>query len=632
MNRPRSFIVALTGFTIGAAAFWSASSPSAQTRPPNFVASAQTRPNFVFILSEDNSSSYLRLYDPTGAATPNIEKLAGHGLVFNHAFSVAPVCSVARTMLATGVSAPRIGTQFHRPLEPASLPDGWRLFHEYLRDAGYYATNNSKTDYNVDVSVKDSWNESSPTASWRNRKDQTQPFFHMETHMESHESSLQFTEAQWLDDRPKTDPASVSVWPYLPDTSLFRYTVARYHDRIATIDNIVGGVVDKLEKDGLIDDTFVFYFGDNGGVLPGSKGYVWERGLQIPLVVYTPKHFQHLLDPAMTPGSRVGGFVNFLDFGPTLLHLAGIGVPAHMDGRPILGKGITLRALNQRDETFGYADRMDERYEMVRSLRQGKWKYIRFYQGYYPDGLQNNYRYLQLGYQQWREMYTAGTLNAEQRQFFESKPAEGLYDIEADPHELRNRAGDPRFGGTLKSMRRTLTDRVSSMPDSSFFPESYLIEAALADTQKFVREHREEIVRLVTVADFALLPFEEAKPHLIEAMRSADRWERYWGVTDCAVFGDLAKSLADEAKALLNDREPLVRVRAAEFLGRVHAADPVPTLMRVLKNSQSPVESLIALNAVVYLRDSLGYAFHITKADVNAGGVPVSNRLEYLAK
>ncbi|MBI1371781.1 MAG: sulfatase-like hydrolase/transferase [Phycisphaera sp.] len=601
-----------------------------------FVPAAATlaadKPNFVFILSEDNSQDYLRMYDPTGAPTPNIEKLAEHGLIFDHAFSNAPVCSVARTTLATSVYAPRIGTQFHRKIQRVTLPEGWKLFQEYLQDAGYFTTNNSKTDYNVDRSIKVAWDDSSKKASWRERKDKSQPFFHMETHTESHESCLHFTEQQWHSDHLKTDINSVKVWPYHPDTDLFRYTVARYHDKIMVIDDIVGDTVGKLRADGLLDDTFIFYFGDHGGVLPGSKGYAYNRGLQTALVVYVPKNFQNLLDPAMKPGTRVGGFVEFVDFGPTLLHLAGVDVPQHMSGTPFLGKDISLADLNKRDETFGYADRMDERYEFVRTLRKGDLKYMRFFQGYYPDGLQNNYRYKQLGYVQWREMFKAGKLNAEQSEFFESKPAEALYDIATDPWELHNLAGDPKYGEQLKMMRDRLTDKLSSIHDLSLYPESYLIDEAVANPQSFAEAHAKEIDRLIGVANLALLPFEEAKPRLIEAMHSDNRWDRYWAATDCAVLGETARPLVDEAKKLLDDSEPLVRVRAAEFLGRIHAADPVPTLMDVLKNSHSPAESLITLNGVVYLRDDCGYKFHITKKDVKAAGGEVDRRLEYLAE
>ncbi|MFW6169535.1 MAG: sulfatase-like hydrolase/transferase [Planctomycetota bacterium] len=592
---------------------------------------AADRPNVVWIVSEDNSKHYMELFDAAGAPTPNIEKLAEHGLIFERAFSNSPVCSVARTTLATSVYAPRLGTQFHRKINAVTLPDGWRLFHEYLRDAGYYVTNNAKTDYNVAVSPKQSWNESSRKATWRRRPSDETPFFHMESHAISHESRLHFSKKVFENEETRTDPASVTLWPYFPDTELFRYTTARYHDRIKDVDDIVGQTVAKLREDGLLDDTFIFYFGDHGGVLPGSKGYAWERGVHVPLVVYVPKNFRHLLDEAMSPATRVKGFVEFVDFGPTLLHLAGVDVPEHMDGKPFLGQDITLKQLNQRDEAFSHADRFDEKYEMVRGLRKGKWKYMRFFQGYYPDGLQNNYRYKMLAYEQWRRLYREGALNALQRQFFEPKPAEALYDVEADPHELHNLADDPRHAETLVELRERLGRRMRAMPDLSYYPESFLVENALRQPSRFGREHRDEIARLADIADLGTLPFDQARPGLEKALQSDKRWDRYWAMTLCATFGPTAKPLAEKARKLLKDDEPLVRVRAAEFLGRIRAADPMPPLMDVLKTSDSYPTAAIAMNTVVYLRDALGYECDISKEDVKATGGYVKRRLEYLA-
>ncbi len=375
-------------------------------------ADAAQKPNVVWIVSEDNSIHFLAHFFEGGTATPHIEALAAQGLTFDHAFSNAPVCSVARTTLATACYAPRIGTQYHRRYQLAAMPAGLRMFPAYLRDAGYYTTNNSKKDYNA-VEGPGVWDESSNKASWRNRPNKNQPFFHMQSHAESHESSLHFGIDALAQQETVTDPASVELADYHPDTPLFRYTHARYLDRMRAIDNIVGETVAKLHEDGLLEDTFVFYFGDHGGVLPRSKGYLYESGLHVPLVVRVPQNFKHLVDGQ--EGTRVSGFVNFIDFGPTVLQLAGAEIPDQVDGRAFLGPGISLAEVNARDESFGYADRFDEKYEFVRSLRKGKYQYIRHYQPYLPDGLNNNYRYKCLAFQQWRDLFATGKLNEVQR-------------------------------------------------------------------------------------------------------------------------------------------------------------------------------------------------------------------------
>ena len=593
------------------------------------AADAARRPNFVWILSEDNSTHYLKLFNDAGAPAPNIEALARDGLVFDHAFSCGPVCSVARTTLVTGCLAPRIGTQFHRRMKMAPMPEGLRMFPAYLKEAGYYTSNNSKKDYNA-VEGKGVWDASSGKADWRERPSPDVPFFHQQTYGMSHESSLHFSAATMKNEKTATSPDDVAVAPYHPDTPTFRYTVARYHDRMGAIDKAVGVLVARLEADGLLDDTFIFYFGDHGGVLPGSKGYLYESGLHVPLVVRVPKNWKHLV--ALEPGTRTGAFVSFIDFGPTVLHLAGVDIPEQMDGRPFLGPDVTAEELDARDETFGYADRFDEKYDLCRSLRKGRYKYIRNYQAYYPDGLQNNYRYKMLAYQQWRLLYRRGELNAEQRAFFTPKPVEALFDLDTDPHEVKNLAGDPAHAKTLADMRGRLRRRVKSLPDLSLYPESYLVEAAMGNPVAFGKDRAEEIARLVDVADLCLLPAEEARGRLQKALASRNEWVRYWALTACACLADEAEPLVPAARPLLNDPERLVRLRAAEFLGIVGAADPRPTLYEAANGTESPVEALIVLNAAIFFNDHAAgaYPFDLNALDLKVKDNQVQRRIDYL--
>jgi arylsulfatase A-like enzyme len=242
-----------------------------------------------------------------------------------------------------------------------------------------------------------------------------------------------------------------------------------------TVDRQIGSVVDQLTSDGLLEDTFIFYFGDHGGVLPGSKGYAYETGLHVPLVVRIPEKWKHLADFEI--GSHVDGFVSFVDFGPTLLQLAGVNVPDAMDGKPFLGAGITAAEVNARDETFGYADRFDEKIDFVRTMRKGKYKYIRNFTPFNYDGLQNNYRYIQAAYAEWRQLYDDGRLNAVQKMFFEPRPMEELYDVEADPYETNNLIASAPLE-TLQDLRRGLAQHIRDTHDLSMLPESVMIAEA----------------------------------------------------------------------------------------------------------------------------------------------------------
>jgi len=563
------------------------------------VLNAADRPNIVWIVSEDNSKHWLRLYQEGGAPMPNIERLAEGGLVFENAFSNAPVCSVARSTLISGTYAPRVFAQFHRRSALAPMPDGLRMFPRYLRDVGYYTTNNSKQDYNF--SDRGMWNESSGKATYRNRKP-GQPFFHVQNFGRTHEGQLHFSQEEMATKRNVTDPDSITVFPYHPNSPTFRYTYARYHDYHREVDAQMGEFLDGLKKDGVADDTIVFYYGDHGGVLPRGKGYAYESGLNVPLVVYAPPKWRHLLPS--DAGSRVEGFVSFIDFGPTVLNLAGVVVPEAMDGTPFLGKGVSGRDLASREEAFCYADRFDEKYDLVRTFRKGKFKYMRNYQPFNFDGLFNEYRYRMLAYKDWKAKYDAGELNAAQRQFFEARPAEALYDIESDPHEVNNLADDPTYASVLKDLRQRMQKQVKGMPDLSFFPEPVLMAEALSNPVAFGQANQERIAGLVDTADLSLVSFAEAKSGIAKALASKDEAQRYWGLIVCSSFGEEAKSFVKTAKKLsAKDKDNLVRMRAAEFLGLIGAQDPQKTIYATLKASTTLVEANLILNTATVLRD-----------------------------
>lgn len=589
---------------------------------------AQDKPNIVWIMSEDNSKHYLKLFDSTGAETPNITNLAKNGVVFDRAFSNAPVCSVARTTLISMVYAPRLGTQFHRRIQLAKMPDDWKMFPAFLRGAGYYTTNNSKKDYNA-VETKGTWDASSNKAHWRNRP-VGKPFFHVQTYTDSHESSLHFNQ-EWVDSPDnQTDPRSVELAPYHPDTPLFRLTYARYHDRIKSIDNRVGKLVDQLKSDGELENTFIFYFGDHGGVLPRGKGYINESGLHVPLVVRVPDKWKGL--SPFQRGSRTDGFVDFVDFGPTVLQLAGVKVPEFVDGKPFMGQGVAPYEVEARNTTFGYADRMDEKYDFCRSIRVGDWKYIRNYQAIYPDGLQNNYRYINLAWKEWRELFNTGKLNSAQSAFFLPKPAEQLFLLTKDPHEINDLSSKVEHRERLFALRAELTKQVKAMPDLSFIPESILVDKAMNNPVAYGQNRKAAIARYVDIANLALLPAAEAIPRLREAMESNDSVDRYWAFSVCSIFGEQATELVSAAKrSVAHENDLLVKLKACEFLGQIKVSDPVPVIESILAESDSAVVNLIALQSLVRFQDGpFDYEVALDPASIKTIDLQVLRRVGYL--
>ena len=557
------------------------------------------RPNIVWIVTEDNSKHYLRLYEEGGAPMPHIEALAKKGITFNYAFSNAPVCSVARSTLITGCYAPRIGVQYHRKMELAPMPDRLKMFPEYLHDAGYYTTNNSKEDYNLIKSDK-VWDESSRRASYRNRATD-QPFFHVQNFGITHEGQLHFSKGDMNSTPTQTSTTAIEPFPYHPNTATYRYTNARYHDLHQKADEAIGKFLEQLEADGLMDNTIIFYYGDHGGVLPRSKGYIYETGIHVPLVVYIPERWAELAPVEL--GTRSDAFVQFIDFGPTVLNLAGVEVPVQMDGKPFLGGGVTKADWSKRNTAFSYADRFDEKYDLVRAYRKGKYKYIRNYQPFNIDGLYNFYRYKMLAYQEWAEMFREGQLNTAQQQFFSPKPAEALYDLENDPYELYNLADDYASANVLMELRTTIQNQVKSMPDLSFYPEPYFLENGLQNPVQFGQENKSEIAELVDIADLSLVGFAKAKKEIKRALKSPNLWKRYWGLIVCNSFGIEAKSFFKRAKKMVRkDKENLVRMRAVEFLVLNDQPVSEELVIEIIKAAKTKTEANLMLNSIALLK------------------------------
>ncbi len=584
----------------------------------NKVKEPNKRPNIVWLISEDNSVHYSKLYFETGAEMPNISKLAKDGVIFSHAFSDAPVCSVARSTLATGCYPSRLGMQFHRHSKPVILPDSVTPVFELMHDAGYYTSFFKKNDFNFEADMK-KWDVN---GDWSGRAD-GQPFFHKHQFPITHESQLQRTNKGGTE-------APEFVMPRHPNTPLFRQAQQAYIKLNETMDAQVGEIVERLREEGVLEDTFIFYFGDHGGVLPGSKGYLYETGLHVPFVVRIPENFRHLVE--LKPGERNDGFIEFVDIGPTTLNLAGIPIPAGMDGKPFMGPGVSRRDLSSRDETIGIADRFDEKYDLVRTLRKGNLKYIRSYQPFNFHGLSNIYRYKMASYREWRDLHKAGKLTELQDRFFVTRPPEELYDVVKDPYETVNLAADPSYADELAAMRVRLAERLKSMPDLGFIPERDLVEEAVNAPVVFGEKNRGRISELIDVADLELLPFAEAKDGIRQALASEDALKRYWGLIVCSTFAGEAEEFIEMAKALAaSDNDLLVRARAAEFLGLIKAQHPQEVLLDVLSKSTSEMETTLVLNMITLLQDGeAAYKFEIAPQDIHARGYFVDRCLAHL--
>lgn len=441
------------------------------------------KPNFLWISLEDTSPRFGCYGDPV-ARTPNLDRLASEGRVYTHAFSTAGVCAPSRSAIITGVYQTSMGTHHMRtthtnpnapdmPTPYSAVPPHYvKTFTEYLRAAGYYCTNNQKTDYQFTPPFT-AWDELGDHGHWRNRKSADQPFFAVFNPTLTHESGMWDdalgSRAEFMGigrpDEPTTDPDAVELPPYVPDTTPCRQALAKQYDNLAASDRIVGDLLDQLEADGLADNTVVFIWSDHGEGLPRGKRWPYDRGIRIPLIVRWPGRID--------PGEVTSDLVSLIDLGPTLLSLADVPLPRHFQGQPFLGDDA-----DPRDYVYAARDRHDEAYDMVRAVRDGRFKYIRNFCPEKPYLLWIPYRNRHPMLREMWRLHRADALEGPQKLMMQtSRPPEELYDTEADPWEIENLADDPVHAGTLDRMRKAMENWRDDVGDLGEVSEAEMVDS-----------------------------------------------------------------------------------------------------------------------------------------------------------
>jgi N-sulfoglucosamine sulfohydrolase len=432
---------------------------------------AQKRPNIIWISTED-FSPHMGCYGDKVAQTPNLDKLAAQGVRFTSVFTTAAICAPCRAGIITGMYQTSIGcmhmrtTSYRRsvenPVEFTAVPPHYvKAFTEYLRVAGYYCSNNSKTDYQFakDPVPESIWDDCSKTAHYKNRPDKNQPFFAVFNHLGTHESQ------NWDISKVKTDPKSVKVPPYYPDTEIVRSNLAKMYDNTVRLDSVVGALLAELEKEGEADNTIVFFWGDHGDGLPRAKRWLYDSGLNIPLIIRWPEHLK--------AGSVNDQLISSIDFGPTVLAMAGVKVPVHMQGRPFMGNQIA----EPRQYVFGARDRVDESYDMIRSVRSKDYLYIRNFYPNEPYHIWVPYLNKMPIMQEMMRLDAEGKLNPDQKKWMaDSRPAEELYDVKADPYQLNNLAENPKYKTVIAEMRLQQDNWAVTTNDMGRMNEPEMIE------------------------------------------------------------------------------------------------------------------------------------------------------------
>lgn len=552
-------------------------------------APAVQRPNILWISSEDHGPQMGCYGDPL-ARTPHVDTLARRGLRFSCCWSNAPVCAPARTTIITGMYPTSLGAEHMRSM--VSMPQGTVPFPALLRDAGYYCCNNAKEDYNVAVD-RPIWDESSNRAHYCNAP-QGAPFFAVFNSTLSHESAIRQHRGSTL-----TDPDQVRVPAYHPDTPLVRRDWAIYYDSVSAVDKVAGEHLRELAAAGLTESTIVFYWGDHGSGMPRSKRWPGNSGLHVPLIVYIPESFAQLRPVDYVAGGVSNRPVSFVDFAPTVLSLAGVELPSWLHGRPFLGSLVehassTEEAAQENygnQYLFGFRGRMDERLDLVRSVTDGRFVYLRNFMLQRATGQHVAYQMETPTTSEWFRLWQEGQVDGKQARFWQRpKESEELYDLLHDPDEVQNLATSPEHAAELTRFREALGRHLRETRDLGVIPEGMRYVVVEAEARGDKQGAGKVGVRQELAGRWTTELSEETLSHYWQVARMAsddnvtedeayrdwltsdDAVERYWGWMGMRRLVERNDSSADDllssdfAMLGLGDDEPEVQLAAADCI------------------------------------------------------------------
>lgn len=566
-------------------------------------AGAADRPNILWLTCED-MGPHLGCYGDTYATTPNLDKFATRSLRYLNVWSNAPVCAPARTTIISGMYPTSTGAEHMRSM--VSLPAHMKFYPQYLREAGYYCTNNNKEDYNL-VKPGQVWDESSGKAHYKNRKP-GQPFFAIFNVTVTHESQIRRRPHKLIH-----DPAKVRIPAYHPDTPEVRHDWAQYYDNITTMDRIMGERLKELEDAGLAKDTIVFFYSDHGSGMPRSKRWPYNSGLHVPMLIHFPEKWKHLASKEYTPGHKTDRLVGFVDLAPTVLSLAWVKPPEYYQGRAFLGKFEA----KPNEYLHGFRGRMDERYDLVRSVRDKRYVFIHNYMPHKPYGQHVSYMFETPTTQVWKRLFDAGKLNKAQARFWQTKPTFEFYDLQNDPDEIHNLSEPPppgkdlppNLGDIFERLRLAQGDHMRRILDLFYLPEDELHNRSRGTTPYEMARDKQNSSMFdawgMAWGASQLGALVDAKFNFAPMLQPAmDSGVRYWAAMGILMRGkEAVVATREDLRKALADASPSVRVVAAEALGRYGNEEDLKKSLDALKELVSPKKnglfvSVAALNAL----------------------------------
>jgi arylsulfatase A-like enzyme len=572
---------------------------------------SEKQPNIVWIVFEDMSPQFIGAYGNEAARTPVMDSLINEGTRFNAAFSTNAVCSPSRYTLITGTRTNEYGTGHHRSNYP--IPETVKPFPLFLKEAGYYTSNNSKKDYNTSARMRiteEAWTESSATAGWWNREG-NQPFFSVFNFNNSHQSRT-FTnpynnyKERILDKLSENEIISdedIILPDYYKDTPDLRKELARTYNALVKTDNEIDTLITRLKKEDLLESTIIFIYSDHGGGALRTKTKGLALGHQVPLAIIVPEAYQHLNPFAQQKSTQQP--VTFEDFAPTVLSLAGLTKPTYMTGKPFLGT-----VSDKQELVFSSTDRSGDAPDLTRSVSDGRYFYTRVFMPSRPQYSWQKYFDYSASRQLIRQYHAKGTLTDIQNKPFAARPQEFLYDLTTDIWQTNNLAQDKQYKAILTKLRTALDEKLLTIKDAHFMPE-YLLDSIAKITTPFEYKNSSSfdfeaiyhIAKLVGSGSASL-------PTQLNALRSSDPIVRYWAAM--GLYHQPEKDLEPQIKLLeeaINDDFPPVNIILASILNRITDSELSEEVIRKYLHHKNDFLAAQSLQEVVYLPKPKGLAF-----------------------
>jgi arylsulfatase A-like enzyme len=565
---------------------------------------SKEQPNILWITIEDTSPHFIGCYGNKDARTPNIDRLAAAGVRFTNAFANAPVCSSARSTIITGALNETLGTGNHRSNYP--LPDFIKGFPTFLKNQGWYTSNNVKTDYSTSDSkrlVRESWHESSNKAGWWNRGPD-QPFFSVFNHMDSHQSRTMTNPYKWyqkfvhekLEEDLVIGENDFEMPPYLKDSPEMRRHVVRVYNSLALTDKKIGLLLDSLEQDGLMEETIIFLYADHGEAIPGGKSGSVGIGYKVPFIIHFPEKYKHL--SPWESGTVSDELINFDDLAPTILSMAGIEIPDYMTGRPLLGKS------RKAPEEYIYTsrNRIDETPGLTRSITDGQFMYSKVFMPQFPELRYQKYADVSDVVQQIRNDYRAGALNKIQYAMLaERETSEYLYDLEADPWKLHNLANEKKYRNKLKGLRNKLYEHILEIRDVLFLPEYTIDQFSQKNTTAFEYRQTQDYNLSEILNTAALAGNRKNADQLLNRLDMKDPYVLYWTLMGLhGMKGMDLTGIKDKIIPLMDHAYPPVQVIASMLAFNKFNNEKAEAKLKSFIAHDNPLLALQTLQLIQY--------------------------------